>query len=203
MVQAEILQNDGMDHLRTLSERELEALKKFREDRQYSKDYPLSPIAQAKLFELYLNGKSCEEIQKLNTGFSLGQVVDSFVEGKWEQRRKNHINRLLSRVKERVVQVQSEAVEFMADMMSAAHKLHGEKLKKYLQSGNEADLGEMSINSLDKYRKAAEIILKLTGQNPTQRVEGNITHNHVLGSAPTEITTKEQSKLLAELAGKK
>lgn len=198
----ETQQEERRSLLEALSERELDSLKRFREGKTKGLSYPLAPVTQAKLFELYLNGSCCEDIQKLNPTFTLGQVVDACVDGKWEQRRRNHINRLLSRVRDRVVQVQSESVEFMSNMLAAAHKLHGDKLKKFLQTGNEKDLGDVKIENLEQYRKAADVLLKLTGQSNTQKVAGEVTHRHVLEGG-RDITTEEQSKLLAELAGDK
>lgn len=195
-------QEELRNNLEALSEEELKALKRFKEGRAAGDTYPLAPLTQGKLFELFLNGKSPSEIQRLNPTFTLGQVVDAYIEGEWEKKRRTHVNRLLSRVRDRVVQVQSESVEFMADMLASAHKLHGDKLKRYLQSGNEKDLGDLKIENLEQYRKAADVLLKLTGQGGTQRLTGEVTHKHVLEGGRV-ISTEEQSRLLAELAGDK
>jgi hypothetical protein len=149
-----------------LSQAEREAYHKY----ESKGGYALAPSAQAQLFALYLNGSSCEEIAELNKSFSLGMIVKAKVDGLWEQRKENHIRGLLETVKDRVTQVQMESAIFATDVLSAANKLYGTKLKKYIQTGDEKDLGELAITSLKQYKDAVELLLKITGQSNTAKV---------------------------------
>ncbi len=135
-------------------------------------DPPLSPSVQAQLFSLYLNGTSCEEIAKLNPNFSLGMIVRARVEGLWDERRDAHLESLFSGVRERVQQVQMESVVFTSDLLSSANKMFGDKLKKYLQTGDERELGALRIDSLKQYRDAVDLLMKLTGQDKKIEVTG-------------------------------
>lgn len=135
-------------------------------------DPPLAPGVQAQLFNLYLNGSTCEDIVKLNPNFTLGMVARAKVEGLWDERREKHINHLFENVRERVQQVQMESVMFSADLLASANKMFGDKLKSYLQTGDDRELGTLRIDSLKQYRDAVELLLKLTGQNRKVEVTG-------------------------------
>lgn len=135
-------------------------------------DPPLAPSIQAQLFSLYLNGTTCEEIQKLNPNFSLGMIVRARVEGLWDDRRDAHLQTLFEGVRERVQQVQMESVVFTSDLLASANKMFGDKLKKYLQTGDERELGSLRIDSLKQYRDAVDLLMKLTGQDKKIEVSG-------------------------------
>lgn len=163
-----------------LSDSERYALDYFRSNYQKggSKTYPLAPSLQEQLFQLYLNGKSLSEIRALNPHVMLGQVVDAAVTGKWHQLRQEYLGALQQRAAERLRQIACEAVDHLADEMAATHKLRGEAIKRYLQTGDESDLGGVSLCGIKQYKDVAELLLKLTGQdkNSTLTVKGEISH---------------------------
>lgn len=150
-------------------------------ERYLATDQPrLAPQVEAQFFALYLNGKTCAEIQRLNTDFRFGSIVRARVDALWDDKREEHIASLLLTVRERVQQVQLESVEYLADMLAATHKLNGDKLKKFLQTGEESVLGEMRITlrDLKEYAKVVETLMKVTGQDRQQKVsvEGTVKH---------------------------
>lgn len=160
-------------------------------------DPPVAVVTQLKFFELYLNGNSCLAIQKLNNNWHLGAIVSCAVQGQWEIKRQEHIASLLDGARQRIQQVTLESVNFLADVLAAANKQHGLKLKKFLQSGNEQDLGDLSINSLKQYREAVEMLMKMTGQDSKKTAE--ITHHHTVEQVPaaaTPINSIQAAKLL-------
>lgn len=126
---------------------------------------PLSPSLEAELFQLYLNGVGLEDIARLNKGLRLGAIARSAVEGDWYQKRRDYADSLLVSVVPRVQQIQAEAIVFAADLLAAAHKLHGQKIRRFLQTGDESELGDFKVSTIDQYRKGAELLLKLTGQD--------------------------------------
>lgn len=162
-----------------LSPKEIAAYKNWS-----SKQEPAIALStQAKMFELYLNGNSCEEIQRLNPGFHLGAVVSASIEGDWDARRQHHIGRLLEGIRERVQQVTLESISFAADLLSAANKKYGDRIKKYQQTGDESELGDLSISSLKQYRETVEMLMKLTGQDK-QPSKTEVLHHHTVGVNP-------------------
>jgi hypothetical protein len=156
------------DPLDALSPEEMKAYKAYLK----KNDPPLAPRVQAELFSLYINGSTTEEIAKLNPNFSLGMVVRAKVDGLWDQRRDAHLDHLFSTVRDRVSQVQMESVVFTSDLLASANKMFGDKIKKYIQTGDEAELGTLKIDSLKQYRDAVELLLKLTGQDKKIEVKG-------------------------------
>lgn len=162
----------------------------------------LAPSVQMQLYQLYLNGKSCDEIVRLNPNFNLGMVVRARVENLWDEKREAHIAQLLEGVRERVQQAQLEAVNFACDLLSAVHKLQGDKLKKYLQTGNAEELEGLGGNlSLKTYKDVIELLLKLTGQDKDNKkqVTGEVLHKHTVEAAPGKppsLTPSKAAKIL-------
>lgn len=151
------------------------------------KNNPLSPAKQAQLFELFLNGKSCEEIANLNK-MPLGEVVRARIDFEWDQKKDEHVTYLLSSVRDRVRQIQLESITFSADLLAAAHKLHGERIRKFIQSGDEAELGDLKITNLKAYKDAVELLLKLTGQDKEAAT------NVIVNSGEANVTVAENAE---------
>ncbi len=130
---------------------------------------PMALDTSMSLFQLYLHGLTCEEIlsQEANKGFTMGQLLEARVRDGWDTRRQAYLDRLFSTIFDRVKQTQMESVSFTTDLLAAAHKLYGDQLRKFLQTGDEKDLGKAAdlIKSLDAYRKVADVLLKMTGQD--------------------------------------
>jgi len=194
------------DPLEFLSPKENHAYQYFltRKDRKESMYAPIAPDAAAKLFGLYLNGLTLTEIWEQNQHFSLGQVVNSAVTDRWDLLKGDYNKRLLEQVSERAVLAQAEGVNFVVNMLTAAHKLHGEKAKKYLQTGKIEDLGPMAAMNVKSYKDLVELLQKLTGQEntTTSKVEGSVVHSHVMipTEAPKEVAKGDIGKLLKNWA---
>jgi len=164
----------------------------------------LAPTLNAKLFALYLNGKDCEEIRRLNQQYSLGEIVAAKVQGDWDRRRQEHLDRLLAVTAERVQQAGAETIDLICDMLAVANREHGDKLRRYLQSGDERDLGDFRIASLPALKMAIESLQKLTGQEQQKvvKVSGQVTHTEA--PAPKSVpTAAEAAGGLKLLLGKK
>ena len=137
----------------------------------------LSPDLQARLFALFIQGTDCVEIARLNPGITLGQIVEARVEGHWDEKRQEHLESLLGETRTRLQQITMESVEFLTNQIAAAHRLHGDKIKRYLQTGNPDDLGAFSIHGFKAYREAIELLKTLSGQD-AKKVSGEIKHIH-------------------------
>jgi hypothetical protein len=145
----------------------------------------LSPSLQEQFFQLFLQGKTCEEIVRLNKGYSLAQIVTARIEGDWDAIRDEYIQNLLATSRGRYQQATLESVQFMADILAVANKKFGDAARLYLQTGDEKYLKHFQIENIHQYKQIIEILQKLTGvdqQKPPsmQKVEGDITHHHVV-----------------------
>lgn len=163
----------------------------------------LAPSLNARLYNLFLQGRSCAEIQAQNRPLSLGQVVSARIEGEWDRRRSEHLDSLLTNTTLRVQQGTLETADFVLDLLAVMKVEHGAKLRQYLQSGDKSDLGDFKIDSLSNLKSTIEILQKLTGQDKKQQlnVTGEITHKDKTAgnSAPT---SDEAQRILKLLMGK-
>lgn len=139
----------------------------------------LSTSLQVKLFTLFLQGIDCVEIARLNQGISLGQVIIARIEGRWDEKRQDHIEKLLRDTSLRLQQTTLEGIDFIAAQLAAVHKIEGDRIKRFLQSGDKADLGTFDISSWKSYKEVIEILKTLTGADKkTQQHSGEIIHKH-------------------------
>ncbi len=140
----------------------------------------LAPSLNAKLFNLFLQGKSCEEIRRMNPSLSLGEIVAGAVEGDWHRRRDEHLDELLTQTSVRIQQTTLETADFVCDLLAVANREHGDRLRRYLQTGNEAELGDFRISSLPALKMVIETLQKLTGQERNQKlhVVGEVLHRN-------------------------
>jgi len=116
------------------------------------------------LQQLFNRGYACQEIVKANDGVSLAQVVRARIEFDWDEQRKDYLWNLMREAKTTIQQTQYESIRFITDGIAVHNKLYGEKFRKYLQTGNEADLGGAFFSG-KQYREMLEMLLKLTGQD--------------------------------------
>jgi hypothetical protein len=93
------------------------------------------------------------------------QILEARVRDNWDEHRNLYLDSLFSNVVGRVNQVQAESVSFLADFLAVAHKMHGVKLRAYLQTGNEEDLGDFKVNGFQTYKGALDALMKITGQD--------------------------------------
>jgi len=155
-----------------LSEREKAALSAYK---RQPGQVRLSADAQAKMFALFLHGHSCEEIRSTNKQYALGQILMARLEGKWDERRTEHIEALYDSVRSRVQQSTMEAIGFVADQMAAVHKMYGDRARKYIQSGDPSDFDSYGANDIKNYKVLIETLQKLTGQEQAS-TEVNVTN---------------------------
>lgn len=179
-----------------LTEREIIAYDYWRQTEQL----PLAPSTNAKLFNLFLNGKSCEEIRKLNQQLSLGQIVAARIEGDWDARRDDHLNHLLNETVKRVQQASLETTDFLCDMLTVANKEHGGKLRAYIQNSDPKELGDFRITSLQGLKTVIETIQKTTGVDRHQKitVTGEVVHRQ-----ESKTTSEQANEILKQLMSPK
>ncbi len=136
----------------------------------------LAPSLNVKLFSLWLAGKDCEEIRRLNPALSLGQIIHARLTGDWDRRREEHIDKLLTETSTRVQQTTLEAATFVCDLIAVANREHGDRLRRYLQTGDEKELGDFRVSGLQGLKLAIEMLQKLTGQERKTTISGEVIH---------------------------
>jgi len=95
---------------------------------------------------------------------------------------------------------------FSADLLAAANKQFGDKLKRFIQTGDESELGkDLSVNSLKQYKDAVDLMMKLTGQDKESKVKvtGEQKMTVTLQTQNKPLTSQEAASILASLEDKK
>jgi len=165
--------------------------------------YPLSPDTAARLFELFLNGSDARDIQRLNKAYPLGAILDSQIRYRWTEKKDTYANALQDRIREKVMNAQLETTELMTDLLAAARRRYSDKLKKYIQTGDEKDLGDIAaIDSLKDLLKISEGLLKITGQDRVKSVKTdntqtmNVNLNAGKGASAGSLEPSEAAQIL-------
>ena len=130
----------------------------------------LASSTAEKFFSLYIHGYNCKEIHEINSSFPIGMIIHAKVKFRWDQRRDEHVQELMGRVREKVMLTQLESAHYLTDVLSAVHKLHGQKVKKFMQTGNEEDLKGVDLGTQYNYARTFDMISKLTGQTKDKNV---------------------------------
>jgi hypothetical protein len=167
---------------------------------------PISLPKRNGLFALFLNGKTLDEIWKLNPNLGFGQIVYTAIEDNWYVARQAHLDTMIQRSKIRAVQATAESLELAADIIAALRKEHGDNIAKYLHTGNLKDLGDSTSGPLiRKLKDIGELLGKLTGGDQVRslKFEGKVDHTGSLSVIPAQQVGKlsqwAQEKKLKEL----
>lgn len=140
--------------------------------------------------QLFLQGYTTREIQKLNPAFKLGIIVKARLEHGWDHQKSEYIDTLMTQTRESVQKTQLEAIRFASDGMAVHQRVLGNAFKRYLQTGDENDLGAHKDQiSIRNYKEYVALMLQLTGQDKKQ-VSAEIVHkNEPLGKLVDAETT--------------
>lgn len=168
-------------------------------------DPELALALEANLFNLFLQGNTCRQIQAINPALKLGQIVSARIRGEWDRRLAEHRAELLDGVRQRVQQTTFESVNFVCDLLASANVLWGTKLKKFQQTGDPNELGDLSIASFKQYKETLELLIKATGQDKPQQAQvnvvasGNVSVQPVVGS-PKDMDSDQAEQILKILS---
>lgn len=167
----------------------------------------VSPGDAVQMFELFVNGASCTQIEKQWRKYKLGAIIKVAIEHQWHEKRQEYLDHLHRDVVERGRQAIAESIGFTADLLAAAHKRWGQKLRRYLATGDESELDGFEIRSIDQYRKVVQTFLELTGHDPSEvfKKTGDAvtgaTANGVVGASVLDLVSMAASaKMRPELA---
>lgn len=180
-----------------LTPKEAHALRYFKTARQSE----IAPSKAAEMYDLYLAGKNCDDIRRLNPGFSLGQIVHARIRDDWDLQREEHQQKLMSTAAPQVIQAQVETSLFLTDLLTAAVKLHWEAIERFLQTGDKTHLKGTPLEngaSMKQIREILDTLQSATGQDKRKVVEhrGGVTVNH----GPRRVEPDEAAEVLEVLA---
>lgn len=154
---------------------------------------PMAESTQGGFYALFAQGMSCEEIQRLNpNGFSLGAIVRARLDNNWDDKLIQHQVSLAENARTRLQQIQLETVERLALELAASNKLVSDKVKKFIQTGDVAEIAGMGIGSQRHLKEAIEMLQKLTGQGEKKTVSGVIEHKHSRTPMKADVTIEAE-----------
>jgi hypothetical protein len=158
------------------------------------------PLALAlKMYELYLNGFSCEEIWRVNgQKYPLGQIVDAKLRYEWDDRKAEQLDSLYGSIEEKVLHVKNDAVSHLAGLLAAAHKIWGDRVAQFLQEGDQTLLAGFDPSAIKTYKEILSMLQMLVANKDTKevKVSGNVEHVHTQGIDAKKMTGKSASDLL-------
>lgn len=162
---------------------------------------PIALTTQTKFFELFLMGKNCEEIRKLNAGFSLGQIIAARVESEWDRKRDEAVEALFQGAKDRVQKTMLETAMVFCDILTAKNKQYADKIMRYIQTGDEAQLADLQLGGIKGYKDLIEALQKIAGQEPS-RLIGNIVKQYKAETKDEDTTNIPAGSFTSEQAAK-
>jgi hypothetical protein len=154
-----------------LTDREQRAYERYLRDGEF----PLGAALAASLYALFIQGYTTDEIQRQNPGLKLGSIVRARLDYGWDEHRRVYRDGLLAGVQARITQAHLEGVKFACDGLAVFQRLAGDRFRRFLQSGDAAELGPWQTMSFKTYKELLEMLLKLTGQD-VQRVKAEVFH---------------------------
>lgn len=162
-------------------------------------------------FQLFLNGYSVDEIHEMNKAFPVEAIHWARLKYGWDKRKDQYITEMHEKIVTKVTKAQLETTNLMTDLLTVTTKKYGDKLKRYLQTGNEKDLeGVMGVQSIAQLLKLMDGLQKITGQANTKRVEQRITKEEnvninttINGEAVGDLNEDEAAAILSTLASAK
>ena len=163
-----------------------------------SKEPSIAPSTSAQFFQLFLQGKSCEQIRQINPGFQLGAIVAARINGKWDEEAAVHLKDLLGKARQRIQQTTLETVDLFCDLLTAKNKLYREKVMKFIQTGNEKEIEGLDLYGVKGYKEVIESLLKVTGQD-SKKVSGNVTVTVEPPAAAAPVTSETAAAILSAL----
>lgn len=167
-----------------LDERELYAYKVFCD----SKLPTIAPSTSSRMFEAYLQGKSCDDIQKLMSGFTLGQIVHARVLGEWDRLRDEYLDRLLVDVRRRVQQSELETIDLVADLLAASKRVITEKLRRFLINNDPEELKGVPVaTTIKEWSNLVALLMTVTGRGDVKRMKGEVEVEHHHSFEPASI----------------
>jgi hypothetical protein len=158
---------------------------------------PLPLSVALKLYELFLNFYSLDEIHRINgKKFPLGQIVDARVRFEWDKRRKEQLDSMYSTIEQKVVKVKNEAIVHLTDLLSAAHKIWGDKIRIFLQDGDPTVLGDLNIVSFKNYKELVSLLKEMTDKKEATVSKVVVDHTHLIKEGPQKLNSGVAADLL-------
>lgn len=188
--------------LACLDDRERHALGYLERSRAAGGGYaPLSSDFSQRLFQLFLRGLTTEDIRILNPGCQLSQIVECRVVGEWDRRRATYDLQLVTDGADAVKRAQLETALLASDMLAASARINRERIHRYFLTGDQRELGDLTITSIRALKETLDVLMTATRQNQPQGISR--PDDDPAAGAPPVLVGLPASRSLVEMAAEK
>lgn len=186
--------------LKGLDQREMDAYRYVLK----AKAVEIAEETAERMYQVFLQGKTCEDIRKINKGYSLGQIVSCRIKYGWDVRVAQYKAALQVGVPDRAMQTSLETVDLLSKLLAVNRMQMEEAIDKYMLSRNPDDLkGVILAKSPKELKELVELLMKMTGQDK-KRIEfsGKVTVDQT-GRTPNSMTSSEADEIAKDLLNQK
>jgi len=158
-----------------------------------------------RMYEMFLAGKACEDIRKVNKGYSLGQIVACRIKYGWDARVSKYKETLQMTVPDRAIQTTLETVDFISKLLTVNQMRMSDAIDRYMLTRNEDDLkGVILVKNAKELKELVELLMKTTGQDK-KRIEfsGKVTVAQGQQGAANSMSSAEADAIARQLLGEK
>lgn len=99
---------------------------------------------------------------------ALGLIARARIEYDWDTERDRYVRNLMSGVRSSIEKATMEGIQFATDGMAVFHRLAGNRFRRYLQTGDDNELGDFKDMSFKTYRDLVSLLQTLTGKEAPQ-----------------------------------
>jgi hypothetical protein len=187
--------------LKGLDQREMEAYRYVLK----VKSAEIAEDTAERMYEMFLAGKTCEDIRKINKGYSLGQIVACRIKYGWDARVLKYQEMLQLTVPDRAIQTTLETVDFISKLLTVNQMRMSEAIDKYMLTRNEEDLkGVILVKNAKELKELVELLMKTTGQDK-KRIEfsGKVNVVQAQTGAVTSMSSADADAIARQLLGEK
>ena len=159
------------------------------------------------MMELYMVGKNYDEIavmvrQKKDLIMFMSHKFD------WCENRLQMLNTMNNAIVQKVSIAKLESANFLTNLLSMYHKYYNKKVDEYLLSGDDKVIENLRLKPMEKYFKAAELLVKLTTSKDDDDKSKPIANFHIHGDAQisqgangtVETTVQPSKKLVSAMS---
>jgi hypothetical protein len=164
-------------------------------------ELPIDVSVAIKMYELFLNSYSLDEIYRVNgKKYHLGAIVDARKRHNWDARRVEQLDSMYSNIEDRILKVKNDAIANLADLLSAAHKVWGDKVKLFLQEGDPSLLSGIGLDpsNIKNYKEILAMLSSLVETKVSKNVQvgGTVQHVHMAIEPKKALNGKVAADLL-------
>ena len=168
----------------------------------------LSESVANRLLNLYLAGRSLDEIVRLNPQYKLPEMLYTRVVWRWDEKRRDHISILIHSLPERLGEIQARSIHHLLDKLTIADMEFKRQAEIYMQDPRPENLPKDAIQNSKEYKEVVETInsiLKI-GKMDAAATSGPAVTVNVTGEGasvsipvPEEARDESHSKILDAL----